>query len=351
MRWPRISFGLLLWSGLCFVLATGCRLDFTRSQTGVPLRFSEYEELVEGKTRRPEALEKLGAPDKVKWENGKSRLTWTHDDSTHLQMRLQLPISLFGYRHNIFQYFQNQEQLSMMDLVFDETGQLEQKTLRLHDAYRTDSQDSGRWRVLFTPRLEHSFLLLGDADFRDYDDIFKDGYVAGFDIGIQPVAPAIIQLGGRYQLSEGRTIPDGASQVKFDDLELFTAELSVRLQLPLRIFFTPGILENAWTLLVEDDPANFDGWIFYVEGGVGVTINDGVPVLVDGVRQGNFFDNSAGFSTSAGVGFEYSWEHFSLRTGFVYRTADGFEGGNSPFPADAGLFHSFLGMASLSVKF
>ena len=334
----------------CLLPLPGCRLDFTRTQRGQPLRFDDFHELQPRETRREDAVERLGAPDRVRWESGKSRLTWEHEDSTFIQLRLQVPFSIFGYRHNLFQYFEDQRNVNAMDLLFDESGLLEQKTLRLHDAYKTP-HEPGSWRLVLTPRFEHSFLLLGDADFQDYDEIFDDGFVAGFDLGIQPVPPAVVKLGGRYQIHDGRTISAGTTRVSFDDLELFTAEASVRLQLPLRILFDTEQLQNVWTLLLEDDPAVFEGWLVFLEAGLGVTFNGNVPVALDGMPGGNFFDAGPGLSSSIGVGIEYSWEGISVQAAFVYRTSDGFDEGNSPLPADADRFQSFLGMASVSLKF
>jgi len=334
----------------CLLALSGCRLDVRRVRSGTPLKFEEFEELNVGESRRDDALEKLDAPDEVDWENDKARLTWKHLDATLLQLRLQLPLAFFGYRHTLFQYFENSDLVNEMELVFDKDGFLEQKDLRLPDAYKREPTKVGSWRLHFTPRFEHSLFLIGDADFRDYSELFENGIVAGLEVGVQPVAPVTLALGGRYQNFQGETfaLNDG-SLIALDDLELFTLELLLRFQLPLRVF-SEGI-ENLWVIMLEDDPADHDGWVFFVEGGVGVTVNENVALWDDGVLQGDFFQSGAGLSNSLATGLEYSWENVSVRAGVSARSTDAFDAGNSGFATgNADSFSALLGMVNLSVK-
>src|SRR5262245_23702874 len=51
---------------LCFLFFTaGCRIDILRIRSGTPLKKEEFEKLEVKKTTRSEALDALGAPEKV----------------------------------------------------------------------------------------------------------------------------------------------------------------------------------------------------------------------------------------------------------------------------------------------
>ncbi|MEM7235769.1 MAG: hypothetical protein AAF517_26605, partial [Planctomycetota bacterium] len=145
----------------------GCRFSIARVRKGQPIKHEKFDDLKLGETKRTEVLDEMGAPDIVRWENGKSRLTWQYIDTTVFETRAQVPIALFGYRHNLFRYFQNRDNANTLDLVFDDEGTLSTKSLRLPKSYREEEEDDGsRWQL--TPRFEHSFFLGGDAGAADY---------------------------------------------------------------------------------------------------------------------------------------------------------------------------------------
>lgn len=340
-------------ASIALIALSGCRLSIGRVRSSRPLDVDSYERFAEGVTRREEVLRSLGAPDRVRWENGQARLTWEHIDATLLQARVQLPLSFFGYRHDLFRYFHNREHANVMDLVFDEDHVLQEKSLRLPDAYRFEEPEGRKWRIHLAPRLEHSVLLIGDADFRDYADLFENGPLVGLDLGLQPVAPLTLQIGGRASQHDGKSfLSSTGERISVEELDLYILEASVRLQVPLRIFASAESLQNAWTLVLRRDPAEHDGWICFIEAGLGVVYNEDVPVRVDGAPSGDLFDDGIGFTNSVAAGLEYSWSNLSLRGGVVYRRADGFDGDGGPIDSDeSSAFQSLGGMVTLALKF
>ncbi|MEM7235839.1 MAG: hypothetical protein AAF517_26970 [Planctomycetota bacterium] len=123
------------------------------------------------------------------------------------------------------------------------------------------------------------------------------------------------------------------------------------MQLPLRVFASAENFQNMWDLFLDRDPASHDGLLYFIEAGFGAVYNGGVPLWVDGVRQGDFFESSVGLSSSATSGLEYSWKNISIRGAIILRAANGFDSGDSGFNSDAGGFQSVGGMFSLALKF
>jgi hypothetical protein len=104
-------------------------------------------------------------------------------------------------------------------------------------------------------------------------------------------------------------------------------------------------------VVFERDPRSHDGWVLFVEGGLGLTHNEDVGVRVDGQSRGDFFDSSVQFSNSAASGIEYSAEHVSVRVFAAFRSVDGFDSGESRLPDDAGTFQTWLVGAAVALKF
>lgn len=334
-------------------LAVGCRLDVTRIRGGRPLDVETFEELRVGESTRDEALEKLGAPDRERWETDRARLFWDYTDDTNVNLRFQLPIALLGYRHNLFQYFQGQDQANDMELVFSERGQLLEKSLRLPEDYR--AEDRAAWRLHLAPRFEHSFLLAGSAGFEDYSEAFRNGYVAGADVGFQPVPPVIVSLGGTYQEYQGKgfAYEDGGQTLPgaLGDLRIYGVEAKVRLQIPVGRLLDSDTVGELWKLMLDSDPSRHDGFIVFAEGGLGGAVNDNVEVAIDGVPRGRLYDNVWQLTSSGTAGIEYSMSRVSVRAGVTFRTMDAFDPGSSPVDSAADAFQAWLGTVSLSVKF
>jgi hypothetical protein len=350
MRW---ATRLALFLSLAIVgLTSGCRFSLGRVRDGRPLDTKTYADLEPGTSRLDEAVERLGAPDRVSPESGRSRLSWEYVDTTLFETRIQSPISLFGYRHTFLDYFQNRDAAHRMDLVFDEDGLLAEKSLRIPDAYKDGASDRGSERYSIGAELEHSFLLLGDAGIADYDDFFEPGPAAAIAFGIQPVAPVLLSLAGRATELQGRDFaPSSGARIRVDDLEMYSAEIRLRIQIPLRIFASIESLRNLWRLFLEADPSAQSGWLLFTEGSIGVAWNDHVPVARGGSSQGTVFDAGIGMTNSGVFGVEYAGQHFFSRLGLVYRTTDGFDRGSASFAREGGGFQSLGALISVAFAF
>ncbi|HLU46498.1 MAG TPA: hypothetical protein VK116_00390, partial [Planctomycetota bacterium] len=334
------------------VVVPGCRFTVGRTRSGSPLRQQEFEKLEPGTTTLQSAMDALGAPDRVKWETDQSRLTWLYLDVTHFQTRLQVPISVFGYRHNLYNYFEDHDLVHAMDLVFDEQGVLEEKSLRVPAAYRREEQERSGMRVQIAPRYEHMFLLVGDGGIVDYEDIFEPDFGVGLDLAIQPVAPVTFSLGGRYHELRGDDhVLGNGDLLQVDDMDLYTLEAALRLQIPLRIFAGAESFSRVWELFLDDDPATHDGWIYFIEGTVGFTVNEDVRVARARRFAGTIYDRGIDLSNAAMTGFEYSARHVSVRAGLVYRAWGGFDRGSAAFARDGESLQALGVFGSIAIKF
>lgn len=336
---------------LILISSTGCRFSVARVRSGTPLRYREFESLETGKATLQQSLDVLGAPDDVAWETDQSRLTWEYIDVTHFQTRLQLPLAFLGYRHNLFNYFEDHDVAHAMDLVFDEAGTLREKTLRLPETHRREPEPENGTRIQLTPRAEHAFLLIGDGGVADYDDLFQLGWGAGLDLSIQPVAPVTLSVGGRYHEFPGRDLTVGASRLRVDDLDLYTGEAGLRIQIPLRVFSSAESFGKIWQLFLDKDPATHDGFVLFIEGTAGFTINEDVLVARNGRFAGTLYDRGIELTSSGSTGLEYSAEHVSVRLGIIYRAGGDFDRGSASFTSEGGSFQTLGGFAALAIKF
>ncbi len=333
------------------MLFTSCALDVRRQRFGRRLPEKPYAELAVGETKLDEALDKLGAPDLIERENDdeEDHLWWLHKDAADINIRLQLPLSYFGYRHNVFQYFQGDAQTNKIHLIFDESGTLLQKDFILPEEYAGDigPEPPDRWH--FTPRFEYGLVLDGSADVADFDEIFERGGIIGFDVNYQPVAPLVLGFGGSYQHYSGDTIQFAGGTFSFDDLELLNAEALIRLQLPFEVFSSLFDYAEVRRILLDEDPRNADGWLVFLEGGAGVVYNNDVGVQGPGPAA-NFFESGIGLSSVATIGVEYSWETVSVRAGFGVRSNDAFEEGDALIPDDAQALRVWTAVISVALK-
>jgi len=334
------------------VAISGCSLDVGRERFGVPLDADALTDLEVGRSDLDGALTALGAPHLIERENDarEDHLWWFHRDESDISIRFQVPLSVFGYRHNIFQFFQGDEQTNKLHLVFDDDGMLRQKDLVVPDAFAASAAERAPGRVHVAPRFEQSFFLSGSADFADYADLFDPGYVLGLDISYQPVAPLVLGIGGTYQIHEGDSLRAGGASFAFDDLEIFAAELMIRLQIPFEVFGHLSDFDAVRRILLDDNPQSADGWLAFVEGGAGVAYNEDVVVGTAGGRS-NFFDSGVGLSNSATAGLEYSWAAISVRAGVGFRTVDALDEGNSGLDDRADSLRTWMGTLSVALKF
>lgn len=332
---------------------TGCHIDILRSRVGNPLKQVEFAQLEPKKTTRAEAVEKLGAPEKVEWKNGKDYHWYLYKDKLDTGIRFQFPPfrSIFGYQHTFLRLNEAAEDTNAMELVYDEQGVLERKSMRLSKAYQPTPDDKATWKFHLSTHGDHSVALLGSGGVRDYDEMFSNGYRVGLGLGWQPV-PVVTLLGRTgYQEYQGKERRIGADLVSFGDLHLYGVEIGVRLAAPLNLLWSFQDFDNVKRVLFEEDLSRSTGLKIYVEGTTGVVANSNVPVKINGVRRGHFYDNYYQFSGSLEAGAEYGWSWGAVHAGVSYQTMDPFNEGNSPLDADAGSFQALFVGGGLSVKF
>jgi len=342
---------------VCAAAATaclpGCHIDIIRSRAGNPLKTEELKTLEPGKSTRAEAVEKLGAPERIAWKNGKDYLWYLYRDEVDAGIRFQFPPfrSAFGYQHTFLRLNEAAEDTNAIELVFDEKGVLERKSLRLSEAYQPPPDDTSMWKLHLSAHGDHSVALLGDGGVRDYNEIFHNGYRVGLGLGWQPV-PVVTLLGRvSYQEHQGKDRQIGGDMVSFGDLRLYGVEVGVRLAAPIQMLWGFTDFDYVRRVLFEDDLSRSRGFRIYVEGTTGVMANSNVPVKINGVRRGHFYDNYYQFSGTVEAGAEYGWAWGAAHAGISYQTMDPFNKGNSPIDADAGAFQAVLVGGGLSLKF
>ena len=330
--------------------ATGCRLDIVRVREGNPIPQTAFDQLTTGLSTREEMLESMGAPDRLEWKNGEDHIWYDYEDEVDVGIRFRLPFSAFGYQHTFLRVSDNSMTLNTARLVFNEDALLTEKSLRVGEAYTPESSEKSG-RVQLSSRFERSVFLRGDAGVDDYDEVFEQGFRAGVDLSYQPVPVCTFLFGGSYQEYQGETILEGGQTINFDDLNLFQVEIGVRLSVPFALLSNLGDSEEIKRILFDENIDNTRGFLFYLQGTTGGTINSNVPVRIDGVRSGNFYDNALLFSGTVGGGVEYHWLWGSLRLGASYATLDPFDKGNSPVDDDATAFQSLLVGGEFSLNF
>jgi hypothetical protein len=341
---------LLLLLGSLVALA-GCRLDIFRLREGKTIDKESFEKLEVKKTTLEDALEALGAPDKLEWKSGDDYLWYYYADTLDVGLRFRVPFSFFGYEHNFLILSEGSDYLNTLQLVFNEKQVLEQKSLHLSSAYQPSPEDKAGWKLHFTPRIEHSVLLQGDAGVDDYRKVFQNGYRAGLDIGWQPVPVFTFLATGSYHEYQGDSLKDGADRIRFGNLQLYQMEIGVRLAAPVSLVAKLDDFEEVKRVLFEEDLSRSQGFRIYFQGTTGATINSNVPVKVNGARSGNFYNNSVQFSGTLGAGVEYGWSWGAAYLGVSYVSIDPFDKGNSPVKDDNSAFQSFLVGGGIDLKF
>ncbi len=347
----RSLFRSLLAAGI-LAGAAGCNIDIIRFRGGNPLKEDEFAKLEVQKTTRNDAVDRLGVPEKLEWKNGKEYLWYLYQDSVDTGIRFQFPPfrSILGYQHTFLRLDEGAEDVNAMELVFDDRGVLERKSLRLSEAYHPPEDSSG-WKLHLSAHADRSALLQGDAGIRNYDEVFKNGYRAGLSIGWQPM-PVVTLLGrGSYQEHQGDSFrTQGGSRISFDDLQLLELELGLRLAAPLSLIWTFTDYENVRKVLFEEDLSRSTGFRFYIEGTTGVTHNNHVPVKINAVPAGNFYDDDWGFSGTLEAGLEYGGRWGEAHLGITFQTVDPFNPGNSPLRDNGDAFQAVLLGGGVSLK-
>ena len=333
------------------LLSTGCRLDVVRLRSGRPVAQDTFAELEPGKATLDETLEKMGAPERIEWKNDENHLWYDYADEVDVGIRFRIPFSAVGYQHTFLRLSDSAQMLNTARLVFDENALLTEKSLRVSEAYEPEGPTNASGRIQLSPRFEQSLFLRGDAGIDDFHEVFERGFRAGLDLNFQPVPVFTFIAGASYQEYPGDTLTSGGQQINFHDLRVFQAEIGVRLSVPPELLSNLSDFEEVKRQLFSEDNETARGLLFYLQGTTGATLNSNVPVKIDGVRSGNFYDNAVGFSGTVGSGAEYDWGWGSLRLGVSYATIAAFDKGNSPVDDDATAFQSLLVGGELSLIF
>ncbi|MBI4600644.1 MAG: hypothetical protein HY721_01660 [Planctomycetes bacterium] len=338
----------------------GCRIDILRLRGGNPIDREKFEKLEVLKTTRAEAVDQLGAPEKVEWKSGRDFLWYLYGDTVDTGVRFQFPPfrSFFGYQHTFLRMNEKSEDVDAMQLVFDESGVLEQKSLRLAESRRgpvgpgsgSGSGDRG-WRLHVGGYFDHSLRLQGDGGVADYDKLFKNGFRTGVTVGWQPVPAAMFLVGASYQEYQGDAVRRSGSRIALDDLQLWQGEVGIRLSAPLSLLYELADFEEVKKVLFTEDFEAWQGLRFYVQGTTGGTYNANLPVKVDGVRRGNFYDRGAGFSGTLEGGIEYAWSFGTVHAGVLYQSLDAFDEGASSLDDRGDAFQALLVGGGASLKF
>lgn len=333
--------------------ASGCHIDIVRVRAGRPLPLQVYEDLAVQKTTRGEVLEKLGAPEKAEWKS-KDYFYYLYRDSTLAGVRFQFPPfrSAFGYQHTFLTLQEGGEDLNAIQLVFDEAGVLEEKSLRLSSQQEEVAKTKPNTISAFhlTPHFEHSVLLLGDGGFRDYDRLFENGFRAGLAFDYQPYPIVALFLDTAYQEHQGSNLSARGMRFGVDDLELFTANVGVRLEAPISLLWNLSDVETVQRLFVDDNVQATQGLRFFLSGSTGIVVNGNVPLKVDGVRSGNLYDNGLGFAGEAGAGLLYAWPWGQVYVNAIYQILDPFDRGNSPVDDKGSAFQTVLVGGGVAIK-
>ncbi len=329
----------------------GCRIDVLRVRTGTPIAQKEFDELKTGETTLEESLEKLGAPDRVDIEPGDDFLWYEYGDRLDVGIRFRLPTPIPFYQHNFVRLNEISQDLNAIQLIFDDDGVLKEKSVRVSPAY-SDGASTGRgWKLHVIPRFSHSVLTLGDAGVDDYDELFDDGFRAGLDLGFQPVPVLKLLVGGSFQEHQGRTRILGGNRVAFDDLQMVDVHAGVRMAAPVQVFTAFTDFDYVKRLLFDEKLNQPQGFRIYLEGTTGATFSFNTPVAINGVRAGNFYDNSVQTSSTVGLGFEYGWNWGLVYLGGSYQTIDAFDEGSSPIDDDAGGWQAIFVTGGLDLRF
>lgn len=337
-------------------LLVSCHVDVSRVRNGVPLNLEAYESLEEGKSSLDDALERLGAPDRVLARDDRNFLQYFHQDFVRVGVRFQSPLSIFGYRHTIADLEGNSDDTNSLALVFDDRGVLRQKSLRLSHAYArlAEEEEETGWAVYLLPEYAYSPVYLGDGGEEDFNDLFRDGHKFGVHVGILPAPFFMILAGGNYQRHRGDRFDERRRRISLDDLELWQLEVGGRLQFPPEFFTLFWNFDEVRALLYSDDVRRHQGPFFYLKWALSGTYNEDLDVDVDGASAGTYFDRSLRASSTLGAGFEYVRDRFGVHVEVLYQTIGAFEDGDvegASVDTDAGDFQNIFIGGGLSFRF
>ena len=343
----------MLAGALAFGSMPGCAIDITREQVNVPLDQEAFQRLELGKTAIADGLRELGAPDKVKRAPTFEEHWYLHRDTSRVGVRLESPISLFGYQHTIAELDVNDEDNSAIHLIYDAQGTLQDKSLRLAPAFQNGgNRTKPEMAYGLVPRYAFSPLLLGDGGERDWGDLFSHGHLFGADFGILPTPYFMLLVGGNWQTFEGRAFNTAAGRVALDDMNAYEFHLGGRFQVPPEFFAVIFDIDRLKKLFYTNDMARHRGFLVYFEWTFGGVWNEEVETTIAGVPSGTYFEESLNLTNTIGIGVEWRWDHVGLWGGIDYATTGAPKDGNAPLDTKADNGLSSIGVTGgLSVRF
>lgn len=356
VRGGRAARPALLATILLLVLpGAACRLRFTRVQVGQPLDVEGYEKLREGETTLQEALDEVGAPNRVEYVSGRNFLWYFHEDATRagIEFEVPSPILNLGFRYTPVELDGSSEDTNTLALVFDESGILEQKSLQLSEAYEVllEDEESG-WAVHLAPRAGVSPVIWGDGGEASYFDLFRPGYTGGLEVGVSPAPFVMVIVGATYQSYAGDSVSTGGRRLSLSDLELYQAEIGGRVQAPAAFVARFWDFEAVKALFYSVDLHTRQGPFVYFKWTLSATYNEEVRADLDGSDAGVYFEDGLGLSTALGLGFEYRAGLLGVHVEALYQTIDPFDNRALPgFDTDAAEFQSLLVNAGISLAF
>jgi hypothetical protein len=355
----------VIWAASAVILP-GCGINIVRAKAGNPLDVKGYEDLEVGTTTRNESVDRLGAPEKLEWKNGKDYLWWIYADLVETGIRFQVPPpplnSILGYRHSLLRLSEQSDEQNRILLVFDEEGTLEHKSLHLSRAYRPPPETPRVPLFHISPRFDQSFYIVGDGGVRSYQTIFHDGFRAGLDWGFHPLPVATIFLSGSYQEFQGdhfgTTVltgppPGVKTQVvaAADDLRFYQLELALRLTAPVSLLWNFTDFEEVKRVLFEEDLGTIRGFRFFLEGAIGASYNESVAVSISDVPAGDLYDAGFGPTSTIRAGLEYAGKWGSIYTAVTYQILSGLPEGDSPLDGSGTAFQTFFIGGGVDVRF
>ncbi len=337
-------FGLI-----ALLAATGCRIDVIRMRSESPIDKKAYDELAVDEATLGETLDALGAPTRLEWTGDEDRLFYSYRDELDVGLRFRIPTPLFGYQHTFLRVGEGSEDTNELQFVFDDSGVLREKSIRIDPGHDDGERDAG-WRFRLLPHFGYALGTFGDGGERSYRGLFRDGIRAGVDLGLQPVPVLTVLVGGAFESHAGRTRTIDGSRVSFGDLDSTSVHAGVRLSAPFALLGSFGDFDELKRILFDED-IHSTGFRFFLQGTTGALFYDDTEVSIDGVRSGDFYESSVVTTGSVDLGLEYLWSWGSVFTSVSYRTSDAPDGGDSPLDDDAGSHQSFFVSGGLGVRF
>ena len=136
-----------------------------------------------------------------------------------------------------------------------------------------------------------------------------------------------------------------------DDLRFYQLEVGLRLTAPVNILWRFMDFDEVKRVLFEDDLGTIRGFRIFVEGAIGASYNESVPVSISGVPAGNLYDDGIGPTSTIRVGLEYAGKWGSIYTAVTYQILGALPDGNSPLDGSGTAFQTFFVGGGVDLRF